>query len=120
MADVDVLVNGHSYSMACNDGEEAELRALAARVDGKLQTVVRMVGQIGEQRLLLMTAMLIADDLAGAENTLSENARVVAELKQSNAELQSMVDESDARLADQLEDAARKVEAVLATLPDKA
>lgn len=63
MAEVAITVNGRSYRFACQDGEEARLKELAAYVLSRMDGVKREHGNIGEERLLLMTALLIADDL---------------------------------------------------------
>ena len=66
MAQVNVTVNGRQYSIGCNDGEEEHIAYLADYVDNRLKELVDSVGQVGEARLLLMTALLVADDLATA------------------------------------------------------
>jgi len=63
---VNVTVNGRQYSIGCNDGEEDHITYLADFVDNRLKELVNGVGQVGEARLLLMTALLVADDLATA------------------------------------------------------
>ena len=65
---VNVMVNSRAYTIACDDGEEEHLKALAAHVDAKAREVLGSVGQVGDARMLLMAALLIADehhDLAG-------------------------------------------------------
>jgi len=66
MAQVTVTVNGRPYQVGCEDGEEDHVRELAQFVDSHVQNLVREVGQVGEARLLLMAAMLVADELATA------------------------------------------------------
>ena len=119
MAAVNVVVNGRTYNIACNDGEEDSLKHLAAIVDGKLQEVVTMVGQIGDQRLLLMAALLIADDLVNRNDRLAEIEKSIAELKSANAQLQVQVNDAEGLAADKLEAAAKRVETVLTALEEK-
>src|ERR1700743_903646 len=59
---VNVMVNSRAYTIACDDGEEDHLRELASHVDGKVKELLTSVGQVGESRLLLMAALLIADE----------------------------------------------------------
>jgi cell division protein ZapA len=59
---VNVMVNSRAYTIACDDGEEDHLRQLAATVDAKTREVLSSVGQVGDTRLLLMAALLIADE----------------------------------------------------------
>lgn len=68
MGKVSITVNEHQYLLACRDGEEDQLKELAEFVDEKVAELVENVGQIGEARLLLMTALLIADELRDAES----------------------------------------------------
>ena len=49
---VNVMVNNRAYTIACDDGEEDHLRALAATVDAKTREVLSSVGQVGDTRLL--------------------------------------------------------------------
>jgi cell division protein ZapA len=63
MGQVAITVNGRSYRFECGDGEEARLKELAAYVKSRMDGLTREHGNVGEERLLLMTALLIADDL---------------------------------------------------------
>jgi cell division protein ZapA len=63
MGQVAITVNGRSYRFECGDGEEGRLKELAAYVKSRMDGLTREHGKIGEERLLLMTALLIADDL---------------------------------------------------------
>lgn len=63
MAQVTITLNGRTYRLQCGDGEEPRLIELADVVRGKLQSLVSEFGQAGDDRLLLMTALLIADEL---------------------------------------------------------
>ncbi len=63
MANIEVEVAGRRYDVACRDGEEEHLRALAAVVDRRAQDAAAAVGGLTETRQLLFAALLIADDL---------------------------------------------------------
>ncbi len=58
-------MNGRSYQLACDDGEEGHLLNLAAYFDGRVSELAGSVGQVGEARLMLMAGLMIADDLSG-------------------------------------------------------
>ena len=68
MAQVDVSVNGQSYRIACEDGQEDRLVDLAAMVDEKVLDLVNQIGQVGSNRLLVMAALVIADELVDLKN----------------------------------------------------
>ena len=68
MAQVDVSVNGQSYRIACEDGQEDRFVDLAAMVDEKVTGLVSQIGQVGSNRLLVMAALIIADELVDLKN----------------------------------------------------
>lgn len=63
MAQVNVTVAGKQYPLACADGDEERLSKLAAYVDNKAQALSKQLGHVNEARLILMAAVLIADEL---------------------------------------------------------
>jgi cell division protein ZapA len=62
MATVDVQVASRTYSVACRDGEEEHLRALAAIVDRKAHDAAAALGTLSESRQLLFASLLLADE----------------------------------------------------------
>jgi cell division protein ZapA len=64
MAQVTIDVNGHDYVVGCEDGQERRLAELASSVDAQVRQVARDVGPLGETRLMLMGALVMADDIA--------------------------------------------------------
>jgi cell division protein ZapA len=72
MSEVSVTVNGHPYMIACDDGQEPRIRRLAQYVDARVGEFVKNVGQVGEARLLLLAALVIADELSDAYETLQQ------------------------------------------------
>ena len=63
MANIDIEVSGRRYNVACRDGEEDHLRALASVVDRRAHDAADALGGLTESRQLLFAALLIADDL---------------------------------------------------------
>ena len=63
MASVDIEVAGRKYNVACRDGEEAHLHAVAAMVDQRARDAAEALGSLGESRQLLFAALLMADDI---------------------------------------------------------
>ncbi|HEX4892400.1 MAG TPA: cell division protein ZapA [Hyphomicrobiaceae bacterium] len=70
MGQVTITLNGRSYRLRCGDGEEKRLLELAEHVDDRLASLVAEFGQVGDERLLLMTALMIADELFDARAAL--------------------------------------------------
>ena len=107
---VNVMVNGRAYTIACDDGEEEHLKELAAHVDQKAREVLGSVGQVGDARMLLMAALLIADE----RHELSSKAGIVTDGEKQKLHLR--MEEAEAAAADALEAAAKKVEDIAAGL----
>ncbi|MCK5712386.1 MAG: cell division protein ZapA, partial [Hyphomicrobiaceae bacterium] len=63
MGQVAINLNGRSFRFDCGDDEEARLKELAAYVSSRVEDLTREFGNVGEQRLLLMAALYIADEL---------------------------------------------------------
>lgn len=71
MGEVAVTINGRSYEIACDDGQEDRLSRLASYIDKKVAELVSSVGQIGDTRLLVMANLLLADELSEAYSELA-------------------------------------------------
>jgi cell division protein ZapA len=63
MAQVSVTIDGKAYRMACDDGQEAHLEALAGYFDGKVQEMRGSFGEIGDMRLAVMAAITASDEI---------------------------------------------------------
>lgn len=106
MATVTVQVNGRPYVVGCEDGQEAHVEALARQFDAQVREVGAQVGQVGELRLLLMAALLTADELADTKNRLAD----------AQAQLSAAGDPTGAverRAVRALEAAAQRIEAMV-------
>ena len=112
MAQVTVTIAGRSYRMACSDGEEEHLQKLAADVDARIASMRDSFGEIGDQRLTVMAAITIADELAETRRTI---ARLEGELEEARA--RAAGDEEaragwTAAVVDTLEQTAERLEKV--------
>lgn len=65
------MIAGRAYALACADGEEERLEALAGRIDDEARRLSRGAAQISEARLLLMSALMIADKLDETETAMT-------------------------------------------------
>ncbi|HKY95899.1 MAG TPA: cell division protein ZapA [Kiloniellales bacterium] len=66
MGKLSVSINGRDYEFSCEDGQEEHLGEMAEVVNKRVKEVASAVGQVGEPRLLVMTALLLADELSDA------------------------------------------------------
>jgi cell division protein ZapA len=110
---VNVMVNGRAYTIACDEGEEEHLRQLAATVDAKAREVLSSVGQVGDARLLLMAAILIADEHHGGKEDAADRS---AGHQARQAELEERAIAAETRAASALEQVASRLEQIAARL----
>ncbi|MDB5543045.1 MAG: cell division protein ZapA [Hyphomicrobiales bacterium] len=109
---VQVTIAGRSFRMACAPGEEEHLEVLAAQIDKRIQEMRGAFGEIGDQRLTVMAAITMADEL-------SESRRRVVDLEDQVAALQQAVsDKTDTSaawvesMAQTIDLAARRIEGI--------
>jgi cell division protein ZapA len=69
-----VTINGRTYRLRCRDGEEPRLLAVADRVRMRVDALTEEFGGDGDDRLLLMAALLLADELIELESRLALTA----------------------------------------------
>ena len=96
MAQVSVTIDGRKYRLACNEGEEARLESLAGVIDEKIGEMRKAFGEIGDQRLVIMAALTIADNLTEAQDAAAAERKRsdAAEERTLAVELDAAVDRS--------------------------
>ena len=62
MANVNIKFNNKDYLLSCDDGQEESLKVLACHLDKKYSELKKNLGNIGENKLLLITTIKIIDD----------------------------------------------------------
>jgi cell division protein ZapA len=72
MGQIVVKVNGRDFPLSGADGQEPRIRRLAQYVDAKIAEFAKNLGQIGEARLILLAALVIADELSDANEALQQ------------------------------------------------
>ena len=103
MAQVTVLVNGRPYTVGCEDGQERHLTELAQLFDNQVRQVSQDVGQLGETRLFLMGALLLADEVADAKARLAHAQNELARLQADHTR-------QEIKAVAALENAAKRIE----------
>jgi cell division protein ZapA len=63
MAQVTLRINGYAYTVGCEDGEEQHLEAMADELNSRIDGVRAVAGPSGEARMLVMAALMMADEL---------------------------------------------------------
>ena len=107
MAQINVDVNGRPYAVGCEDGQEPHLMELARMFDHQVRQVSQDMGQLGDTRLFLMGALLLADELHDARGRLATLQADLARLQTDRARLET-------RAVSALESAAGKIEKLAA------
>jgi cell division protein ZapA len=105
MADVRLLIAGREYIVTCKDGEEQRLQALGALVDEKAREAGGPSGGLNESRLLLFSALLLADKLHDGSN-----GSAAAPASSSSDPAVDQAAETLERLANRLETLALRLE----------
>lgn len=114
MAQVTIRINGYAYTVGCQDGEEQHLMAMAGEVERRIDSIKAVAGQSGESRMLVMAALLMADDLYETERTLKE-AQKQADAA-ARAAAQAAQTAADPKLGRRLSRLARRAEEIAAGL----
>lgn len=110
MAQITVTVGGRPYRMACADGEEEHLESLARTVDDRITELRGSFGEIGDQRLAVMAAISIADELSESTRKITRLNGEIEGLTDAQQTAQSSVDAAAESAADRLENIAARIE----------
>jgi cell division protein ZapA len=82
MKHVNVTINGRQYRMACEEGQEARLVGLAKDLDLRIAELRGKFGEIGDQRLEVMSALTVADELLDARGRIESLQAEMATLRE--------------------------------------
>jgi cell division protein ZapA len=100
VATVNIMVVGRTYEISCDEGQEDDVRALAAEVDRRASELLRAVGQVGDARLLVMVGLMMADEIAELRR------------RDGGGAAQPAQDDADAALSSKLDALARQINAI--------
>lgn len=112
MAHVTVTINGKTYRMACNEGEEHNLLSLSERFDGYVSQLKGSFGEIGDQRLTVMAGVMVTDELQEIEKRVRSLEADIATLKVSRDEALGKAHANDSELTAQLAKTTERIEAL--------
>jgi cell division protein ZapA len=117
MANVNIKFNNKDYLLSCDDGQEENLEKLANHLDSKYSELKNNLGNIGENKLLLITAIKIIDDyfdlFKKVKNTKSDFENLSTRFKELRSLAIQYKDEKDLeikKLKNELEDFKKTVE----------
>lgn len=116
MGQVNVTIAGRIYRMACDDGEEDHLGRLAERLDGKITDFRAHFGEIGDQRVTVMAALTVADDLSAAERRIEALQARITELEERERHADARLEGVYGGVAEALGGAAHRIERIARSL----
>tara|TARA_Y100000590_G_scaffold275276_1_gene309065 strand:- start:5244 stop:5696 length:453 start_codon:yes stop_codon:yes gene_type:complete len=90
MANVNIKFNGKDYLLSCDEGQEESLVELANHLDLKYNELKKNLGNIGENKLLLITAIKTVDDYFDLMKKLNITKKDFQELSDKFKELKSL------------------------------
>jgi cell division protein ZapA len=107
LAQVTVKINGYSYTVGCEDGQEDHLMAMSQQVESRIESIKSLGGQSGESRLLVLAALLMADELHDMRAQLEDAQR---QMPTRAAKTNKQFAQTISRLADRAEQIATALE----------
>ena len=120
MPEVNVEINGRKYRMACEEGQQAHLIGLADRFNAQVEGLKGAVGEIGDNRLTVMAGIAVLDELSEAERKIKALETQVLELTRAGQGIAVELENTEARFAQKLVEAAKAIEGVADTLDEAA
>lgn len=112
MSKVTITMNGRAFTIGCEEGQQAYLRSLASHLDGHVQELAEKVGQIGELRLLLMAALIVADEYKEATGRVETLEDELSRLGSQSANIGTERRADRAQAAEAINSLADKLEAL--------
>lgn len=110
MAQVSVTINKRQYRMACDDGQEDVVARLAHDLDQRIASLRASFGEIGDMRLTVMAAMMLAEELSETSLSLRRARQELAELQQARAAAEASAETAQGDLVAAFNSAAERVE----------
>ena len=112
MSQVNVTINGRQFRMACEDGQEDHLRGLAKDLDDRIGALRAQFGEIGDARLTVMAALMVADELSETLKRVRRLQDDLAGLQESRGLANKNAQAAQAALVAAFTTAAERIEGV--------
>jgi cell division protein ZapA len=120
MAQVNVTINGRQFRMACEDGQEEHLQALAKSLDDRIGELRGNFGEIGDVRLTVMAALTLSDELSEASRKLLRLEEEVAALQDGRSVAAERAQATQAAIVGAFTSAAERIEGAARRLNESA
>ena len=91
MANVSIKFNGKEFLLSCEDGQEEHLENLLIQINKKFNNLKNELGNLGENKLLLITAVKVMDEYYETRKKVEQKKNELKELSDKFKELKSLI-----------------------------
>ena len=91
MTELEISIGGRIFSVACDNEEQEKVKEAAALINEEADTIQSQLGRLPESKMLLLSALMIADRLVDVETeskVFKEKSEDLVDLKNKNQELE--------------------------------
>lgn len=113
---VNVTINGRVYRMACDEGQEQHLGELADEFNRHVEQLKTTFGEIGDSRLTVMAALMVADQLYETRRRLKQIETELETARLQRATATERFEGAQDAIVEALTSAAERVERLAASL----
>ena len=108
MANVSIKFNGKEFLLSCDDGQEEHLEELLIQLNQKFNELKNNLGNLGENKLLLITAVKVMDEYYETKKKVEQKKNELKELSNKFRELKSLVYDYRDQKEEQIKDLIEK------------
>src|SRR6516164_2514045 len=112
MSQVTVTINGRNFRLVCENGQEEHLAKLAEELDCRIVGLRTRFGEIGDTRLTIMAALMIADELSESSSKLRRIEEDLASLNGARIAAAEHAKATQAAISAALNSAAERIESL--------
>jgi len=112
MSEVTATIAGRQYRLACEDGEEEHLQALAQDLDQRIADLRGRFGEIGDTRLTVMAALTVADEVGEAMRRIGALEGEIAALNDARAVAADRAKAASTAVVHAFNSAAERIEGI--------
>ena len=91
MANVTIKFNGKEFLLSCDDGQEEHLEELLIQINQKFNELKNDLGNLGENKLLLITAVKVMDEYHETKKKVEQKKTELKDLSNKFRELKSLI-----------------------------
>ena len=102
MANVNIIFNGKEFLLSCEDGQEEHLQELSIHLNEKFDNLKKSLGNIGENKLLLITSITTMDEYFETKKKIDEKIKELNILTAKFKELKNLVYEYKEKKEDEI------------------